>query len=129
MISSYNIKFTSQKVEFIENTLMIKMKNSRNFFPKNSRNFFPKNSQQISIQKIILQTQTEMSNIIITFIITDFSNSIVLNLIDVLQKKINEIAKRRIAFLQKTLRKKKSTKKSNSAFSSNSMEFLFVNSF
>ena len=49
-----------------------------------------------------------MSNDIIIFAIIDFSDIIVSNFIDVLQKNIDEIAKRRrIAFLRKTLRKAK----------------------
>ena len=60
--------------------------------------------QQISIQKIILQTKA-LNNMII-FITINFNEFIVSNFIDVLQKKIDEIAKRRqIAFLRKILRK------------------------
>ena len=49
-----------------------------------------------------------MLNNIITFVIINFSKFIVSNFIDVLQEKIDEIAKRRrIAFLRKILRKAK----------------------
>ena len=49
-----------------------------------------------------------MSNNIIIFVIIDFNNFIVSNFVDILQKKIDEIVKRRrIAFLRKTLRKTK----------------------
>ena len=100
MISSYNIRFTFQDAEFLKNSFIIEVKNSQIFFSKNQ--------QQISIQKIILQTQPEVSNNKIIFAITDFSDFVVSNCIDVLQKKIDEIAKRRrIAFLRKTLRKAK----------------------
>ena len=53
-----------------------------------------------------------MSNNIFISAFIDFNDFIVSNLIDVLQKKIDEIAKRRrIAFLRKTLRKAKIDKK------------------
>ena len=49
-----------------------------------------------------------MSNNIIIFAITNFNDFIVSNFVDVLQKKIDEIAKRRrIVLLRKTLRKAK----------------------
>ena len=49
-----------------------------------------------------------MSNNIIIFVIIDFNDFIVLNFIDVLQKKMDEIAKqRRITFLRKRLQKAK----------------------
>ena len=94
MIFSYNIKFASQKYEFIENTLLTKAKNFQKFFSKN--------------QKIILQSSIKAINNVITFNITDFNVVIVSNFVDVLQKKIDEIAKRRrISLLQNTLRKTK----------------------
>ena len=84
----------------MKNTLMIEVKNSQKIFSKNQ--------QQISIQEIILQTEAKVSNNIIIFAIIDFNDLIVSNFIDVLQKKTDEIAKRRrIVFLRKTLRKAK----------------------
>ena len=53
-----------------------------------------------------------MSNNIIIFVIINFNKFIASNFVDVLQKKIDEIAKRRrIAFLRKTLRKTKINEK------------------
>ena len=94
MISSYNIKFASQELEFIENTFMTKAKNSQRVLSKN--------------QKIILQILIKAANNVVIFNITDFNNVIISNLVDVLQKKIDEIAKRRrIILLQNRLRKTK----------------------
>ena len=60
--------------------------------------------QQISTQEIILQTKMLNNEIILIRI--DFNKFSVSNFIDVLQKKIDEIAKRRrIILLRKTLRK------------------------
>ena len=92
MTLSYNIKFASQEFEFVENTSMTKTENSQRLLSKN--------------QKIIVQISIKAANNVIIFNITDFSDVIVSNLVDVLQKKIDEIAKRRrIVLLQKTLRK------------------------
>ena len=94
MILLYNIKFASQKFEFIENTSMTKTKNFQKVFSKN--------------QKIIVQISTKAANNVIILNIIDFNNVIVSNFVDVLQKKIDEIAKRRrIVLLQKTFRKTK----------------------
>ena len=58
-----------------------------------------------------------MLNNIITFAITNFCDFIVSNFIDVLQKKIDKIAKRRrIAFLRKILRKAKIDEKIEFSF-------------
>ena len=94
MILSYNTKFASQEFEFVENTSMTETKDSQRVLSKN--------------QKIIVQTQIEAADNVVIFNITDFSDVIVSNFVDVLQKKIDEIAKRRrIVLLQKTLRRAK----------------------
>ena len=91
MILSYNIKFASQKFEFVENTIMMKAENFQKTFSKN---------------EIIVQISIEAANNVATFNIIDFNDVIVSNFVDFLQKKIDEIAKqRRIALLQNTLRK------------------------
>ena len=64
-----------------------------------------KNSQKIlsKNQKIIVQNLIKAANNVVIFNIIDFNNVIVSNFVDVLQKKIDEIAKRRrIVLLQKT---------------------------
>ena len=101
MISSYNIKFVFQEVKFNENVIVTEIYN----FLK-----FSETQQQISTQKIILQT--DASDNVTIFITTDFNKFVASNTIDVLLKKIDEIAKRRrIAFLRKTLRKVKTDEK------------------
>ena len=93
MIFSYNTKFASQEFEFVENTIITKAENFQIFFSKN---------------EIIVQISIKAANNIAIFNITDFNNVIASNFVDLLQKKIDEIAKRRkIALLQKTLRKTK----------------------
>ena len=93
MILSYNIKFASQKFELIENTIMTKAKNFQKVFSKN---------------EIIVQISIKAADNVAIVNITDFSDVTALNFVDVLQKKIDEIAKRRrIVLLQKTLRKTK----------------------
>ena len=92
MTLSYNIKFASQKFEFIENTFMTETENFQKSFSKN--------------QEIILQISIKATNNVIISNIIDFNDVIVLNFVNVLQKKIDEIAKRRrIALLQNTFRK------------------------
>ena len=60
----------------------------------------------LSKNEIIVQISIEAADNVIIFNITDFNNMIASNSIDFLQKKIDEIAKRRrIALLQNTLRK------------------------
>ena len=87
----YNIRFASQKLEFVENTVMTKAKNSQKIFSKN---------------EIIVQISIKETNNVAIFNIIDFNDMIVSNFVDFLQKKIDEIAKRRrIALLQTTLRK------------------------
>ena len=94
MTLSYNIKFASQKLEFIENTFMTKVKIFQKVLSEN--------------QKIILQISIKATNNVVIFNIIDFNDVIVSNFVDFLQKKIDEIAKRRrIALLQNTLRKTK----------------------
>ena len=94
MTLSHNIKVASQELEFVENTSMTKIENFQKVFSEN--------------QKIIVQIQIKAANNVVIFNITDFNNEIVSNFVDVLQKKIDEIAKRRrIALLQKTLRRTK----------------------
>ena len=91
MTLSYNIRFASQKFEFVENTIMTKAENFQKILSKN---------------EIIVQISIEATNNVATFNIIDFNDVIVSNFVDFLQKKIDEIAKRRrIALLQKTLRK------------------------
>ena len=91
MTFSYNIRFASQKFEFVENTIMTKAENSQKILSKN---------------EIIVQISIEAANNIAIFNIIDFNDVIVSNFVDVLQKKIDEIAKRRrIVLLQKTLRR------------------------
>ena len=91
MIFSYNIRFASQKLEFVENTIMTKAENSQKTFSKN---------------EIIVQISIKAADNVAIFNITDFNDVIASNLVDLLQKKIDEIAKRRrIALLQNTLRK------------------------
>ena len=91
MIFSYNIKFASQKFEFVKNTIMTKAENFQKTFSKN---------------EIIVQISIEATNNVATFNITDFHDVIVSNSVDLLQKKIDEIAKRRrIVLLQNTFRK------------------------
>ena len=93
MIFSYNIKFASQEFEFVENTIMTKAENFQKAFSKN---------------EIIVQISIKAANNVFIFNIIDFNNVIVSNFVDVLQKKIDEIAKqRRIVLLQKTLRRTK----------------------
>ena len=90
MTFSYNIKFASQEFEFVEKTIMTKAENFQNFFSKN---------------EIIVQISIEAANNVAIFNIIDFNDVIVSNFVDLLQKKIDEIAKRRrIALLQNTLR-------------------------
>ena len=90
----YNIKFASQKLELIENKFMTKAENSQRVLLKN--------------QKIALQISIKAANNVIIFNIIDFNDMIASNFVDVLQKKIDEIAKRRrIALLQNTFRKTK----------------------
>ena len=91
MIFLYNIKFASQEFEFVENTIMTKAENFQKILSKN---------------EIIVQISIETTDNVAIFNITDFNNVIVSNSVDLLQKKIDEIAKRRrIALLQNTLRK------------------------
>ena len=91
MIFLYNIKFASQEFEFVKKTIMTKIKNSQKIFSKN---------------EIIVQISIETTDNVIIFNITDINDVIVSNFVDFLQKKIDEIAKRRrIALLQNTLRK------------------------
>ena len=60
----------------------------------------------LSKNEIIVQISIETANNVVIFNIIDFNDVIASNLVDLLQKKIDEIAKRRrIALLQKTLRK------------------------
>ena len=93
MILSYNTKFASQELEFVENTLMTEAENFQKILSKN---------------EIIVQISIKAANNVVTFNIIDFNDVIVSNFVDVLQKKIDEIAKRRrIVLLQKTLRKTK----------------------
>ena len=92
MIFSYNIKFVSQEFELIENTFMTKAENFQRVLSKK--------------QKIILQISIKATNNVIIFNIIDSNDVIASNFVNVLQNKIDEIAKRRrIAFLQNTLRK------------------------
>ena len=89
MIFSYNIKFASQKFQFVENTIMTKAENFQKVFSKN---------------EIIVQILIKAANNVVIFNIIDFNDVIISNFVDLLQKKIDEIAKRRrIALLQKTL--------------------------
>ena len=91
MTFSYNIKFASQEFEFVENTIMTKAKDFQKILSKN---------------EIIVQISIETTNNVVIFNIIDFNDVIVSNFVDFLQKKIDEIAKRRrIALLQNTLRK------------------------
>ena len=91
MTLSYNIKFASQKFEFVKNTIMTKAENFQKVLSKN---------------EIIAQISIEATNNVVIFNITDINDVIVSNFVDFLQKKIDEIAKRRrIALLQNTLRK------------------------
>ena len=55
----YNIKFASQELEFIKNTLMTKVENFQKVLSEN--------------QKIILQVSIKATNNVITFNIIDFS--------------------------------------------------------
>ena len=96
MILSYNIKFASQEFEFVKNTVMTKAENFQEAFSKN---------------EIIVQISIETTNNVVIFNIINFNNVIISNFVDFLQKKIDEIAKRRrIALLQNTLRKIKAEK-------------------
>ena len=96
MILLYNIKFASQKFESVKNTIMTKAKNFQEILSKN---------------EIIVQISIEATNNVAIFNITDFSDVMISNFVDLLQKKIDEIAKRRrIALLQNTLRKIKAEK-------------------
>ena len=91
MILLYNIKFASQKFELVKNTIMTKAENSQRVLSKN---------------EIIVQISIEATNNVVIFNIIDTNDVIVSNFVDFLQKKIDEIAKRRrIALLQNTLRK------------------------
>ena len=91
MIFSYNTKFASQEFEFVKNTVMTKVENFQKVFSKN---------------EIIVQISIEATNNVVIFNIIDFSDVIASNSVDLLQKKIDEIAKRRrIVLLQNTFRK------------------------
>ena len=91
MILSYNIRFAFQEFEFVKNIVMTKAENFQKILSKN---------------EIIVQISIEATNNVAIFNITDFNNVIISNFVDLLQKKIDEIAKRRrIALLQNTLRK------------------------
>ena len=91
MISFYNIKFASQEFELVENTVMTKAEDFQEALSKN---------------EIIVQTSIAATNNVAIFNITDINDVTISNLVDLLQKKIDEIAKRRrIALLQNTLRK------------------------
>ena len=60
----------------------------------------------LSKNEIIVQISIEATNNVVIFNITDFNDVIVSNSVDLLQKKIDEIAKRRrIVLLQNTFRK------------------------
>ena len=88
MTFSYNIRFASQKFEFVENTIMTKTENFQEILSKN---------------EIIVQISIEAANNVVIFNIIDFNDVIVSNSVDFLQKKIDEIAKRRrIVLLQNT---------------------------
>ena len=104
MIFLYNIKFASQKFEFVKNTVMTKAENFQRILSKN---------------EIIVQISIEAIDNVIIFNITDINDVIVSNFVDFLQKKIDEIAKRRrIVLLQNTFRKIKVEKTAEfSAFS------------
>ena len=94
MILLYNIKSASQEFELVENTSMTKIENFQRIFSKN--------------QKIVVQISIKAADNVVILNIIDFNDVIASNLVDVLQKKIDEIAKRRrIVLLQKTLRKTK----------------------
>ena len=80
MILSYNIKFASQEFEFVENTVMTKAENFQEILSKN---------------EIIVQISIEATNNVVIFNIINFNDVIVLNFVDLLQKEIDEIAKRR----------------------------------
>lgn len=98
MNSSYSIRSAFQRVELIENMSMKKVEDSQDVLLRAQL--------QIFIQKDIMQISFENTDNIITSIITDFSYLSISNLIDVLQREIDEIAKRsRIATFQKILRK------------------------
>ena len=87
----YNIRFASQKFEFVKNTVMTKAENSQEAFSKN---------------EIIVQISIEATNNVAIFNIIDINDVTISNPVDLLQKKIDEIAKRRrIVLLQNTLRK------------------------
>ena len=81
MTLSYNIRFASQKLEFVENTSMTETENSQRVLSEN--------------QKIIVQTQIKATDNVVIFDIINFNDVIVSNFVDVLKKKIDEIAKRR----------------------------------
>ena len=91
MISLYNTKFASQEFEFVKNTVMTKAENFQKVFSK---------------IEIIVQISIEATDNVAISNITDINDVILSNFVDFLQKKIDEIAKRRrIALLQNTLRK------------------------
>ena len=91
MIFFYNIKFASQEFEFVKNTIMTKAENFQKAFSKN---------------EIIVQISIEATNNIVIFNIIDTNDVTISNFVDFLQKKIDEIAKRRrIVLLQNILRK------------------------
>ena len=81
MIFSYNIKFASQKFELIKNTFMTEAEDFQRIFSKN--------------QKMIVQISIKAANNVVTFNIINFNDVTISNFVDVLQKKIDEIAKRR----------------------------------
>ena len=80
MTFSYNIKFASQKFELVKNIVMTKVENSQKAFSKN---------------EIIVQISIKATDNVAIFNITDFNDVIASNFVDLLQKKIDEIAKRR----------------------------------
>lgn len=74
---------------------------------ENFQKILSENQSQISTENT-LQAQAGVTNNVIISTITDFSDFLVLDLIDVLQKKIDEIAeRRRIALLREISRKTK----------------------
>lgn len=90
----YSTRSASQGIEFMEDTSTQEVEDSLKTFMRAQL--------QGSTQEDIVQASAGTTGNVVTPVITDFSGLPLLNTIDLLQKEIDEIAKRRrIATLQK----------------------------
>ena len=75
MTLSYNIKFASQKLEFVQNTFMTEAEFFQRVFSKN---------------EMIVQISIKITDNVIASVITDLNDVIVSNFVDVLQKTLRK---------------------------------------